>query len=231
MTDSIIDLKHPKHFFANKTLSAGHHGGDRTSPDCAMSAVEALAFLATGEATNRVPAGCPVWWAALTPLNDGLTDAYRQVVLRPRLWRYAVPASPLRDEIIVWRLVTLAVTRFAADLCEEIGLKYPTQRLRSFAEIWPHNAVDAASACAAAGDACAAATSADVPHVVACASTACTAAAEASGCVQEDRPFELRHAAWFAACSAAAAPVERRIEYVTLLLDAIDAELEKEVAR
>jgi hypothetical protein len=246
MTTSIID---PRHFLAHKTLSFGAHcAGDRTSPECAMCAREALCFAVTGEAYDRTPDGYPPWWAALTPLNDGLSDEDRNDVLRPRLWRYAVPADPARDERIVSRLVTASVTRFAADAAERHGLHEHARRLRACSVAGRRNS--AAAACASAAAACAGAASASA--AAACAAAACAGAADAcagaaAACARaacasaavnqrasaysqtvqwHDRLAEAASASAFAAAYSAADDAKRRIEYVTLLLDAIDEELD-----
>jgi hypothetical protein len=211
----IID---PRHFLANKTLSRGAHcAGDRTSPECDMSAREALCYLATGESHDRTPEGCPPWWEVLPAINDGLADEERNSLLRPRLWRYAVAANPARDRRIVRRLVTLAVTRFAADACR--NLHEHAEKLRAFGPIGPHNATAATDACAAAAAECAG------------AAAACDRAADAAFYLQPTGcPYlaQASAAAALAAAYSAAADADRRIEYVTLLLDAIDEELELE---
>jgi hypothetical protein len=236
-----------KEFFQSKTLSAGSHGGDRTSPSCAMCAREALAFLATGEAYDRTPDGYPSWWAALPPINDALADEDRQVVLRPRLWRYAVKAEPARDRRIVRKLVTLAVTRFAADACERIGLHEHARLLRAIDAAGRRT--EASDACASAADACAAAacaSAASASAAAACASAADTCAGAAAACERaanaayhlhqrtsaysqtvqcHDRLAEAATWSAFAAAYSAAASLKRRIEYVELLLNAIDEEL------
>jgi hypothetical protein len=218
-----------REFLATKTLSAGSHGGDRTSPDCAMCAREALCYAVTGEAYDRTPDGYPSWWAALTPLNDALADEERNAILRPRLWRYAIPASPVRDARIVRRLVTLAVTVFAADAAERHGLHEHARRLRACSVAGRRNSAAAADACAAAADACRR------------AAAACDHAANAAyhlnpsaECVyspmvhSHDHLAEAASASAFAAAYAAATDAERRSAYFRALLDAIDEELELE---
>jgi hypothetical protein len=231
-----IDMIDAREFLATKTLSFGAHcAGDRTDPSCAMCAREALCYAVTGKAYDRTPDGYPSWWAALTPLNDGLTDADRQVVLRPRLWRYAVAAEPERDERIVSRLVTLAVTRFAAEACR--NLHEHAEKLRAFGPIGPHNATTAADACASAAAACAA--DACASAAAACAADACASAAAAcrraaaayqpdprAECVYHDHLAEAASSAAFAAAYSSVTSNKRRIRYFSALLDAIDEELD-----
>jgi hypothetical protein len=228
-----------KEFLANKRLAYGPHAvGDRTSPDCEMCAREALCFAVTGRALDKTPVGYPAWWSVLPPINDALADDERNALLRPRLWRYAIPEDRERDERIMWRIVTLAITVFAADACERAGLHKHAEKLRAFGPIGPHNAADAEAAANAAdaeaadahhanaayhGDA---ATAAYVAHHAAYAAYAANAAYHGDAATAAYAAYAANAAYAAAYVPPASTFYPKRIDYFTMLLDAIDSEIQ-----